>query len=135
MENSNHAHTYSSTASGAGLTYGIKWTAVRDQEVSTDKLVTHMVRLMKVGLVSSSHEMASCRRRFQHLIGQTGKDIHRLDIDGQKYWRYRSSDMEEVNMSLKLLLFNLQILRKEAWSLRVETRTRLSPYQYWSKVR
>ena len=71
MEKQPKPHNYENTASGAGLPCGIKWTAVRKQEVRTDVLRNHLVRLRSIGLVTRTDELASARRRFKHLIGQS----------------------------------------------------------------
>ena len=102
MDN-NKPHPYQCTASGAGLPCGIKWTAVKNQEVRTDVLTKHLVRLRKVGLVSWMDELASARRRFQHLVGWRGKDGLRIVNDGGICWRDRASDMEDPDKSIRTL--------------------------------
>ena len=61
-----------SKASGAGWTFGTEGTVVWQQEVRSDELVRGQKRLVEVGLVDRRDELASARRRFNHLTGQTG---------------------------------------------------------------
>ena len=89
---------------------------------------------MDRGLVTRNDEMASTRRMFQHLIGQSGKCSLRQDLK-DKCLRDKVYERKKADLTLKSMVMSLQRLRKESWSSGVKTRARLNPSQYWSKVR
>ena len=106
--------TMDNTASGAGRTCGTEWTTVRQQEIRTEELVRHHRRLLELGLVERKDELASARRRFNHLTGQSGLDSMRRDLrDGRKCWRDVTSDRKQAAITLDTVVGGLNQLRKD----------------------
>ena len=120
----------SSTASGAGNSWGTDWTRVREQEVRTEELVRFLKNLAKAGLVTRSDEMASARRVYAHLNGLSGCGLMRTEL-AQGCLRDRLSEKEQAELSLKTVTQSLKRIRRESWLARIEARTKLSPAQYW----
>ena len=63
--------------------------------------------------MTRNDELASARRRFQHLTGQSGSDLLRKDKE-VKCLRDRFSEKKQAELSLKTLVLSLQRFRKES---------------------
>ena len=99
-----------------------------------EELVRFLRNLAEVGLVTRNDEMASAKRVYSHYNGLSGSGILRKDLsDG--CLRDKLSEKKQAELLLKIVTQSLKRIRKESWLARIEARTKLSPAQYWSKVR
>ena len=104
-------------AAAAGGWENKKWTSVRDHAVRLEVLIGFQRRLLTLGLVSHSDEVALARRRFQFLTGPSGIDWLKKELSkgSDICWRSSASDRNQARLSLRNLEGGVQKIREESW--------------------